>query len=88
MLERRLFGRAAGQGGPVGPRRVDRLKIVLGQQMERAKHLVVLQIERPCGLEVSLKGSDVRRLYDKLFWRANLAELLVLMRSRDPGRPP
>jgi hypothetical protein len=67
---------------------MDRLKIVLGQQMKRAKHLVVLQIERPRSLEISLEGSDVRRLYDKLFWGAHLAELLVLMRCRDPGRPP
>lgn len=63
------------------------LEIVLGEQVERAEELVVLEIERPGGLEVAAEGEQGWRLYDKLFWGPYLAELLVVLRRRDPGCP-
>jgi hypothetical protein len=53
--------------------------------VERTEDLVVLEIERPCGLEVSLEGSDVRRLDNKLLGSAQVAELLVTLGAREPG---
>lgn len=66
---------------------MDRLEIVLGEQMEGAEDLVVLKIERPRGFEIALEGSHGGRLDDELLWCAGLAELLMLGRS-DPGCPP
>jgi hypothetical protein len=62
--------------------------IILGEQVERAEELVVLEVEGPCGLEVATEGEQGRRLYNKLLWGAYLAELLVVLRGRDPGGPP
>jgi len=67
---------------------VDGLKIILGEQMERAEQLVVFQIERPCGLEVAFEGRQSGRLDDELFGCSNLAELLLVLSSRDSGLPP
>lgn len=55
--------------------------IILGEQMERAEELVVLEIERAGGLEVPLEGGDVRGLDDELLGRPYLAELLVVVRG-------
>lgn len=62
--------------------------IILGEQVEGAEELVVLEIKRPCGLEVAAEGKQGRRLYNKLLWGPYLAELLVVLGGRDPGRPP
>jgi hypothetical protein len=67
---------------------VNRLKIILSEQVERAEDLVVLDVERPRGLEVALERNNARGLYDELLGRPYLAELLVVLRSREPGRPP
>ena len=56
--------------------------------MERAEHLVVFDIKRPCGLEVSLERNHRRWLDVELLWRAHLTELFMALLSRDPGRPP
>ena len=61
--------------------------IILSEQMEGTEHLVVLEIERPSSLEIALKGRHGRHLYSELLWRANLAELLLMLRGRDPRRP-
>lgn len=61
--------------------------IILGEQVERAEHFVVLDVKRPRGLEVALEGDEIWGLDVELFGRANLAELLMLG-SRDPGCPP
>jgi hypothetical protein len=65
-----------------------RTYIVLGEQMEGAEHLVVLNVERPCSLKIALECEHRRRLDVKLLWGAHLAELLVVLLGRDPGRPP
>jgi len=88
VLQRRLFGRAARHGRAVGACRVDGLEIVLCEQMERAEEFVVLEVEGAGGLEVSLEGGDVGRLYDELLGGADLSELLVALGGRDPRRPP
>lgn len=62
--------------------------IILGEQVEGAKHLVVFNVKRPGGLKVALKGNQVRGLDVELLGGAHLAELLVVLLSRDPGRPP
>jgi hypothetical protein len=62
--------------------------IVLGEQVEWAEHLVVLNIEGPRSLEVTLERKHRRRLDVELLGRAHLAELLMVLLSRDPGRPP
>lgn len=61
--------------------------IVLGEQVEGAEELVVLEIKRPGGLEVATEGEEGGRLYNKLFWGPYLAELLVVLGSRDSGSP-
>lgn len=67
---------------------MDRLKIIFREQMERAKELVVLEIERPGSLEVATEREHGWRLYDELLRCACLTELLVVLRCREPGRPP
>jgi len=67
---------------------VDGLEIILSEQVERAEHLVVLNVERPCGLEVALEGEHGRWLDVELFRRAHLSDLPLGVLSRDPGRPP
>lgn len=62
--------------------------IILCEQMERAKHLVVLEVEGTRGLEVPLEGGDARGLYDELLRRSHLSELLVVLRRREPRGPP
>ena len=62
--------------------------IILGEQMEWAKELVVLEIERAGGLEIAAKGEEGRRLDNKLLWGADLAILLVVLRGRDARSPP
>lgn len=64
------------------------MKIVLGEQVEGAEELVVLEIERPGGLEVATESEERRLLDYELFGGPYLAELLVVLRRRDPGRPP
>lgn len=62
--------------------------IILSEQVERAEHLVVLNVEGAGGLEVALEGNGRWRLDIELLGCANLAELLLLVLSRDPGRTP
>ena len=62
--------------------------IILGEQVEWAEHLVVLDVKRPCSLKVALECDHVGRLDVEFFGRAHLAELLVVLLRRDPGRPP
>lgn len=62
--------------------------IILGQQVERAEHLVVLNVERAGSLEVTLEGNGRRGLDIELLRGADLAELLLLVLGRDPGCPP
>ena len=62
--------------------------IILSEQVERAEHLVVLDVERPRSLEVTLEGEHRGRLDVELLGRAHLAELLLVLLGRDPGRPP
>ena len=57
MLERRLFGRAARQGRAVGARGVYGLKIILGEQVERAEELVVFEVEGASSLKVAAEGN-------------------------------
>lgn len=61
--------------------------IILSEQVERAEHLVVLDIEGPCGLEVTLECEHGGWLDVELFRSAHLADLPVVLLSRDPGRP-
>jgi hypothetical protein len=56
--------------------------------MERAEHLVVLNVKRAGGLEVALVCDEGRGLDVEFLGGADLAELLVVLLSRDPGRPP
>lgn len=62
--------------------------IVLSEQVERAEHLVILNVERPRGLEVALECEHRGRLDVELLRRAHLADLPVVLLGRDPGRPP
>lgn len=62
--------------------------IILGEQVERAKHLIILNVKRPGSLKVALEGHQVWRLDIELLGGAHLTELLVVLLSRDPGRPP
>jgi len=88
VLERRLLRRAAGERRAVGARGVDGLQIILSEQVERAEHLVVLDVERAGGLEVALEGNGRRWLHVEFLGGADLAELLLLMLGRDPWRAP
>lgn len=67
---------------------MDGLQIILSEQVERAEHFVVFNVERPCGLEVALECNHGGRLDVELLGSAHLAELLVVLLGRDPGRPP
>jgi len=67
---------------------VDRLKIILSEQMERTEQLVVFQIKRLGRLEITLEGDNIRWLDNELLGGADLTELLVVLRSRDSGSPP
>jgi hypothetical protein len=62
--------------------------IVLSEQVEGAEHLVILNVERPRGLEVALECKHRGWLDVELLGRAHLADLPVILLSRDPGRPP
>ena len=62
--------------------------IILSEQMERAEHLVVLDVERPRGLKIALEGEHGGWLDVELLRRAHLAELLLVLLGRDSGRPP
>lgn len=62
--------------------------IILSEQVERAEHLVVLNVERPGSLKVSLKCNGGWGLDIELLGRADLAELLLLVLGRDPGCAP
>lgn len=62
--------------------------IILREQVEWAEHLVVLNVKGPRGLEVTLEGDHGWRLDVELLGGADLAELLVVLLRRDPGRPP
>lgn len=88
VLERRLLRRAAGERRAVGARGVDGLQIILSEQVERAEHLVVLDVERAGSLEVALEGNGRGGLHVELLGGADLAELLLLMLGRDPWRAP
>jgi hypothetical protein len=55
--------------------------IILGEQVEGAEELVVLEIERPCGLEIALKGGHCLGLDNELLWCSDLAELLLVLRG-------
>lgn len=67
---------------------MDGLEIILSEQVERAEHLVVLDVKGPRGLKIALEGNHGRRLDVELLGSADLAELFVILLSRDPGRPP
>ena len=56
--------------------------------MERTKDLVILQIKRLGGLEITLKGNNIGSFDDELLGGADLTEVLLVMRSRDSGSPP
>lgn len=71
-----------------GKYREPRTYIILSEQVERAKHLVVFDVEGPCGLEVALEGNHGGGLDVELLGGADLAELLVVLLRRDSGRPP
>lgn len=62
--------------------------IILGEQVEGAEELVVFEVEGAGGLEVTAEGDEGRRLNNELLWGPYLAVLLVVLRSRDPRRPP
>lgn len=62
--------------------------IILSEQVERAEHLIVLNVKGPCGLKVTLECKHRGRLDVELFGRAHLSDLSVVLLSRDPGRPP
>lgn len=64
------------------------MQIILSEQVERAEHLVVLDVEGAGGLEVALEGNGRGRLHVELLGGADLAELLLLMLGRDPWRAP
>ena len=61
--------------------------IILGEQVERAEHLVVLEIEGASGLEVTTEGEHGGRLDVEFLGGADLAELLVVLLGRDAGGP-
>lgn len=89
MLERGLLRGAAGQRRSIRARGVNGLEIILGEQMERAEHLVVLEVERPCGLEIALEGNRAWGFDDKLLGCSHLTvELLLVLSSRDPRGSP
>jgi hypothetical protein len=66
--------------------------IVFGQQVERAEHLVVLELEGASGLELSaevlLNGGLDGSLLLELHGSHLLLVLMVLVAARRPGRPP
>jgi len=88
VLQGRLVWRAAGQRRAVRAGRVDGLEIIFGEQVERAEHLVVFNVKGAGGLEVTLEGKRCRGLDVEFLGGADLAELLVVLLGRDPGRPP
>jgi hypothetical protein len=59
--------------------------IILGEQVERAEHLIVLNIEGPCSLEVTLECEHGGWLDVELFRGAHLADLPLVL-GRDTGR--
>jgi hypothetical protein len=61
--------------------------IILSEQMERAEHLVVLNVKRAGGLEVALVCDEGRGLDIEFLGGADLAELLVVLLGRDSGGP-
>lgn len=67
---------------------MNRLQIILSEQVERAEHLIVLNVKGARGLEVALKSNHVGGLDVELLGGAHLAELLVTLLGRDPRRPP
>lgn len=68
--------------------RADSTYIILGEQVERAEHLVVFNVEGTGGLEVALESNGRRGFDVELLGGADLAELLLLVLSRDPGCAP
>jgi hypothetical protein len=79
-----------GESHDIGGWQISRVMtyIILSEQVERAEHLVVLYVERACGLEVALECEHRRGLDVELLRGAHLAELLVVLLGRDPRRPP
>lgn len=67
---------------------MDRLKIILREQVEGAEHFIIFNVKRSCGLEVSLERNHRWWLDVELLWGAHLTELLMTLLSRHPGRPP
>lgn len=66
---------------------MDRLQIILGKQVKGAEHLIVLNVKRPCGLEVALVCDEGGWLDVEFLGGADLAELLVVLLGRDAGGP-
>jgi len=66
---------------------VDGLQIVLCEQVERAEHLIVLDVKGPCSLEITLECDEVGWLDVELLGGADLAEVLVVL-GREPRCPP
>jgi hypothetical protein len=62
--------------------------IILSEQMERAEHLVVLNVEGAGSLKVALEGNGRGGLDVELLGGADLAELLLLVLGRDPRCAP
>ncbi len=62
--------------------------IILSEQMERAEHLVVLDVKRPCGLEVTLECDEIRGLDVELLGGADLAKVLVVLLGGEARCPP
>jgi len=79
VLQRRRFGRTARKGGAIGRARVDRVQIIFGQQ-SRTKLHVVVQVERPSGLEPCAEGRHSRWLWLQLLHvlRATVLSMGVL----------
>lgn len=61
--------------------------IVFGEQVEGAKHLVVFDLKRPCGLEVSSEVLLYRSLDSCLLLHLQSSNLLLLVAVMVACRP-
>lgn len=62
--------------------------IILGEQVEGTEHLVVFNVKGAGSLKVALEGKRGWGLDVELLGGADLAELLLVLLGRDPGRTP
>ena len=61
--------------------------VVVSKKVEGAKEFVILEVKGAGGLEVAAEGRDAWGL-DGLFGRTSGSELLMVVRSGRPRRPP